>query len=56
VKPDDPFVEAAATADVTIASAGNLASIGYTWSHRDDGPQDGLLVLGVIRWPSRWTT
>jgi len=45
--PDDPFVDAAATADVTIAAAGNLTSIGYAWSHPDDGPQDGLIVLGL---------
>jgi hypothetical protein len=45
--PDDPFVDAAATADLTIAAAGNLTSINYTWTHHDDGPQDGLMVLGL---------
>ena len=42
---DAPHI-AAATADVSIAVAGNLISIAYTWSHADDGAQDGLLVLG----------
>ena len=42
---DAPHI-AAATADVSTAVAGSLSTIAYTWSHADDGAQDGLLVLG----------
>jgi len=45
--PTDPLHEAPATADVTIAAAGTLVSIAYTWSHPQDGDQDGLLVVGA---------
>lgn len=45
--PDDPFVTAVAHAELTAAAAGHLTSIVYTWAHPGDGPQDGLLVLGL---------
>lgn len=58
---DSPYV-AAAAADVTTAAAGNLTSIAYTWSHPEDGAQDGLLVIGpngqsegaVAFWGDSW--
>ena len=58
---DSPHV-AEATADVSIAAAGNLVQVAYTWSHPDDGAQDGLLVVGptaerpgaVALWGDSW--
>ncbi len=58
---DLPHV-AAATADVSPATAGNLTVIAYTWSHPNDGAQDGLLVIGpndeqqgaVAFWGDSW--
>ena len=58
---DSPHV-AAATADVSTAAAGHLTKIAYTWSHPDDGAQDGLLVVGprgdapgaVAFWGDSW--
>lgn len=44
--PSDPFHEAPATAVVSVAAGRCMAAIAYTWSHPDDGDQDGLLVLG----------
>jgi hypothetical protein len=44
--PDDPPAEAEATAQLTLGAGGNLAVLAYTWTHPDDGPQDGVLVLG----------
>lgn len=44
--PADPPHVAPATADVSIAAAGSLITFAYTWSHPDDGAQDGLLVVG----------
>lgn len=58
---DSPHV-AAATEDVSTAGAGNLTVIAYTWSHPEDGAQDGLLVIGpsdepdgaVAFWGDSW--
>jgi hypothetical protein len=44
--PADPPHVADATAQISTAAAGNLAMVAYTWSHPDDGAQDGLLVIG----------
>jgi hypothetical protein len=44
--PDDPPAEGAATAEVSLGAGGNVAVLAYTWTHPDDGVQDGLLVLG----------
>ena len=59
--PTDPFQEAPATAQVSVAAGGNLASIAYSWSHPQDGAQDGLLVVGgddsggvVALWGDSW--
>ena len=60
--PADPPHVAAATADVSAAAAGKLTAIAYTWSHPDDGVQDGLLVIGpsdeeqgaVAFWGDSW--
>ena len=45
--PDDPPAEAEAAAQLSLGAGGNLAALAYTWTHPDDGPQDGLLVLGA---------
>lgn len=58
---DSPHV-AAATADVKTAAAGNMTAIAYSWSHPEDGAQDGLLVIGpkdesqgaVALWGDSW--
>jgi hypothetical protein len=44
--PSDPLAEFPAKVIVTNAAGGNLASVAYWWEHPDDGPQDGLLVIG----------
>jgi hypothetical protein len=44
--PSDPLHDAPATVEVAMKAGGHLAAIAYTWSHPDDGAQDGLLVLG----------
>jgi hypothetical protein len=43
---DDPLFESPATASVTTAAGGHLTLVAYTWQHPDDGPQDGLLLIG----------
>lgn len=45
--PEHPLHEAPATARVGPAAAGHLAAVTYTWSHPEDGDQDGLLVVGA---------
>jgi hypothetical protein len=60
--PADPLAEFPAKATVTTAAGGHLASIAYWWEHPDDGPQDGLLVIGtaneggslVALWGDSW--
>jgi hypothetical protein len=60
--PGDPLATAPATLAVTTAAAGHLLSVAYTWEHPDDGPQDGLLVVGaadeagrlVALWGDSW--
>jgi hypothetical protein len=49
---DEPYA-ASATAEVSVAAGGHLAVIAYTWSHREDGGQDGLLVIGPDEAPGK---
>lgn len=42
--PKEPARESATTATVSLAAQGRFLTIAYTWA--EDGPQDGLLVLG----------
>ncbi|WFE38319.1 DUF1579 family protein [Micromonospora sp. WMMD998] len=49
--PADPFAESPATMTVATAAGGHLTTVSYSWAHPDDGPQDGLLVLGVGEQP-----
>jgi hypothetical protein len=44
--PSDPLREFPATAAVTTAAGGHLTLVTYTWQHPDDGPQDGVLLIG----------
>jgi hypothetical protein len=60
--PDDPAAESDAAAQLSMGAGGNLVVVAYTWSHPEDGPQDGLLVLGpdeqpgdlVALWGDSW--
>jgi hypothetical protein len=60
--PGDPLRELPATASVTTAAGGHLTLVTYTWEHPDDGPQDGLLLMGsagegdavVATWGDSW--
>lgn len=45
--PSDPFYDAPATAAVSTAAGGDLTLVAYTWTHPQDGDQDGLLVVGA---------
>ncbi|MEU4478459.1 hypothetical protein AB0F68_10410 [Micromonospora sp. NPDC023966] len=45
--PADPLAESPAALTVTTAAGGHLTSVAYSWTHPDDGPQDGLLVIGA---------
>jgi hypothetical protein len=44
--PDDDLSEFPATATVTTAAGGHLTLVAYTWRHPEDGPQDGVIVVG----------
>jgi hypothetical protein len=60
--PTHPLAEFPATLTVTFAAGGHLTSVAYTWEHPDDGPQDGLIVIGsdgesgslVATWGDSW--
>ena len=59
--PADPFSTQPSTATLTLAAGGSLVSFAYTWSHPDDGDQEGLLVAGpddsggfVALWADSW--
>lgn len=60
--PGDPLAELPATVTVTMGAGGHLTSVAYSWEHPDDGPQDGLLVIGsagedgslVAMWGDSW--
>lgn len=45
--PSDPWHEAPMRATLSGAANGALTQIAYSWTHPDDGQQDGLLVLGA---------
>jgi hypothetical protein len=44
--PNDPPHVAPISATVSHAANGDLTQVAYSWTHPDDGAQDGLLVLG----------
>ncbi|MFF3866215.1 hypothetical protein [Micromonospora sp. NPDC001898] len=60
--PSHPLAVLPAAGTVTMAAGGHLTSVTYSWEHPDDGPQDGLLVIGpagedgslVAVWGDSW--
>jgi hypothetical protein len=62
IMPSDPFAELPARLTLTHAAGGYLTSVVYRWEQPDDGPQDGLLVIGsgseagslVAMWGDSW--
>jgi hypothetical protein len=44
--PTDEFDEGLVSATVTTAAGGNVVVVTYTWIHPEDGPQDGVLLVG----------
>jgi hypothetical protein len=44
--PTDDFTESPATAFVTTAAGGHAVVVTYTWEHPQDGPQEGVLLVG----------
>jgi hypothetical protein len=60
--PQDALAEFPAAMTVATAAGGYLTSVAYSWEHPDDGPQDGLLVVGaagedhslVAMWGDSW--
>ena len=51
--PTDEPHRAPASATVSVAAGGLLAAVAYTWSHPQDGAQEGLLVVGTDEQPER---
>jgi hypothetical protein len=45
--PTDELVEAPSTLTVTEAATDRALALAYSWSHPEDGPQTGTLLLGV---------
>jgi hypothetical protein len=45
--PTDELATRPASATLSMAAGTHLASLAYRWEHPDDGPQDGLVVVGV---------
>ena len=44
--PTDEFQESPAPALVTTVAGGNAVVLTYTWVHPEDGPQEGVLLIG----------
>ncbi len=44
--PGDDFDERPCTAELTSGAGGQSLLLTYTWEHPDDGPQDGVLLVG----------
>jgi hypothetical protein len=45
--PGDPLSEFPAAGTLSVAAGGYLGTLGYTWTHPEDGAQDGLLAFGI---------
>ena len=60
--PADDLASAPATATIASAAGGNATVVTYTWTHPDDGAQDGVLLAGspddeqavVVAWADSW--
>jgi hypothetical protein len=44
--PSDELHRAPSTASVTSAAGGHDVVVAYTWTHPQDGPQDGIMLVG----------
>jgi hypothetical protein len=45
--PTDPLSEFPAAATLSVGAGGCLGTLGYIWTHPEDGAQDGLLAFGI---------
>ncbi len=45
--PGDPLSEFPAAGTLSLGAGGYLGTLGYTWTHPEDGAQDGLLAFGI---------
>jgi hypothetical protein len=45
--PGDPLSEFPAAATLSVAAGGYLGKLDYTWTHPEDGAQEGLLAFGI---------
>ena len=45
--PDDELAVRPATATLAVGAGGHLVSLAYRWEHPQDGPQDGLVLVGA---------
>jgi hypothetical protein len=45
--PTDPISEFPAAATLSVGAGGCLGTLGYIWTHPEDGAQDGLLAFGI---------
>jgi hypothetical protein len=60
--PGDPLSEFPAAGTLSLGARGYLGTLGYTWTHPEDGAQDGLLAFGtagsenaiVALWADSW--
>jgi hypothetical protein len=60
--PTDDLEHAPATASVSIAAGGHDVVVTYTWEHPQDGPQEGVMLVGspdehgqvTVAWGDSW--
>jgi hypothetical protein len=45
--PGDPLSEFPASGSLSSGAGGYLGTLGYTWTHPEDGAQEGLLAFGI---------
>jgi hypothetical protein len=45
--PGDPLSEFPAAGTLSVGAGGYLGTLGYTWTHPEDGAQEGLLAFGI---------
>jgi hypothetical protein len=45
--PGDPLSEFPAAATLSVGAGGCLGTLDYTWTHPEDGAQNGLLAFGI---------
>ena len=50
--PTDDASAAPAAATLSVDDAGTIATLAYTWTHPDDGPQSGHLMVGLGEEPA----